>query len=167
MMSFVKRHPVLAYYILVFTISWGGILLLIGGPGSIPGTYEQASRLFTPALFIMFAGPFLSGIILNFLYGGKAGLRELWSRLAHWRVGVRWYFVALLTGPLLATAVLFGLAVFSQTSFRQLLQQKISYLRFCLVLVGDFWVGDFWRKPAGRGLSYPNCGSDTVFFLQD
>ena len=114
MKSFVKSHPVLAYYILVFTISWGGTLLLIGGPGSIPGTYEQASRLFTPALFIMFAGPFLSGIILNFLYGGKAGLRELWSRLTHWRVGTRWYVVAGLTGPLLATTVLFGLAIFSR-----------------------------------------------------
>lgn len=36
--TFIKRHPVLSYYVLTFTISWGGVLLLVGGPGSIPGT---------------------------------------------------------------------------------------------------------------------------------
>lgn len=62
MSGFIKLHPVLSYYLLVFTISWGGILILIGGPDHIPGTVEQAAKLFAPALLIMFAGPFISGI---------------------------------------------------------------------------------------------------------
>ena len=28
--AYIKRHPVLAYYALVFTISWGGILFAAG-----------------------------------------------------------------------------------------------------------------------------------------
>ena len=41
--AFLKRHPVLAYYALVFTISWGGILFTVGvGPGGLPTTKEQA-----------------------------------------------------------------------------------------------------------------------------
>lgn len=114
MNNLIKQHPVLSYYLLVFAISWGGILILIGGPGNIPGTIEQARRLFFPALLVMFAGPFLSGILMNLIIDGREGLRNLLSRLLHWRVGVRWYAVAVLTAPLLVAALLFGLSLFNQ-----------------------------------------------------
>lgn len=114
MKYFIQQHPVLSYYILVFAISWGGILILIGGPGNIPGTKEQAETLFVPALLIMFAGPFISGILMNFLIDGKEGLRKLLARLLHWRAEGRWYAIAVFTGPLLVAAVLFGLSLFNQ-----------------------------------------------------
>jgi hypothetical protein len=31
--AFIVRHPVLTYFALTFAISWGGVLLVIGGPG--------------------------------------------------------------------------------------------------------------------------------------
>ena len=37
---FIKRHPVLTYYARVFAI-WGGILIVVGRPGAIPGTREH------------------------------------------------------------------------------------------------------------------------------
>ncbi|MDI1322238.1 MAG: hypothetical protein PSV36_05780 [Algoriphagus sp.] len=114
MKSFFNRHPVLCYYFSVFAISWGGILLLIGGPGQIPGTHEQAERLFVPALLIMFAGPFLSGILMNYLIEGKEGLRKLLSHFLKWRAEGRWYLIAVFTGPLLVSAVLFGLSIFNE-----------------------------------------------------
>jgi membrane protease YdiL (CAAX protease family) len=114
MKNFIERHPLLAYYLLVFAISWGGILILIGGPGNIPGTNEQAEKLFVPALLIMFAGPFISGILMNFLIDGKEGLRKLISRLLQWRAEGRWYAIAVFTGPLLVAVVLFGLSLFNQ-----------------------------------------------------
>ena len=112
--AFIKRHLVLTYYILVFVISWGGILILIGGPGNIPGTKEQAEKLFIPALLVMFSGPFVSGILMNFFVDGKEGLRNLLLRLLQWRVKARWYAVAVLTGPLLVAAVLFTLSIFDK-----------------------------------------------------
>jgi len=112
--AFIKRHPVLTYYILVFVISWGGIIILIGGPGNIPGTKEQAEKLFIPALLVMFSGPFVSGILMNFFVDGKEGLRNLLLRLLQWRVKARWYAVAVLTGPLLVAAVLFTLSIFDK-----------------------------------------------------
>jgi membrane protease YdiL (CAAX protease family) len=112
--AFIKRHQVLTYYILVFIISWGGILILIGGPGNIPGTKEQAEKLFIPALLVMFSGPFVSGILMNFLVDGKEGLRKLLLRLLQWRVKARWYAVAVLTGPFLVAAVLFTLSIFDK-----------------------------------------------------
>ena len=113
MKKLIKRYPVLSYYFLVFAISWGGILMLIGGPGNIPGTKEQAEKLFFPALIIMFAGPFVSGILMNFFIDGKEGLRKLLSRLLRWRVGARWYVLAVFIGPVLVATVLFGLTLFN------------------------------------------------------
>jgi len=112
--NFIKQHTVSSYYLLVFAISWGGILILIGGPGHIPGTKEQAEKLFVPALLIMFAGPFISGILMNFLIDGKEGLRKLLSRYLRWRTEGRWYAIAVFTGPILVATVLFGLSLFNQ-----------------------------------------------------
>jgi uncharacterized protein len=117
MKRFFTRHPVLSYYLLVFVISWGGILILIGGLRNIPGTKDQVERLFFPALLIMFSGPFISGILMNFFVDGKEGLRKLLLRLLQWKVKARWYAIAILTGPLFVASVLFGLSLFDQAFF--------------------------------------------------
>lgn len=111
--TFANRHPMLAYYILVFSISVGGMLLLVGGPGRLPGTSEQVAALLPIAFMLLFAGPSLAGIVLTGLVYGRAGLRDLRSRLLGWRVSVSWYAVALLTLPFLAAATLFVLSLTS------------------------------------------------------
>jgi membrane protease YdiL (CAAX protease family) len=111
--AFIKRHPVLTYYVLTFAISWGGVLLFIGGPGGIPATPEQYERLFPLAIPVMLVGPTVAGLLLTGLVSGRAGFRNLLSRLLKWRVGARWYAVALLTAPLLFTAVLLALSLTS------------------------------------------------------
>jgi hypothetical protein len=111
--AFIKRHPVLAFYALVFAISWGGILLIIGGPGAIPGASEQVERLFLFALLAYFAGPSVEGVLMTGLVSGSAGLRTLLSRLLRWRVSARWYAAALLPGPLLVAGILLVLSLFS------------------------------------------------------
>jgi membrane protease YdiL (CAAX protease family) len=61
----------------------------------------------------MVLGPSVSGILMTALGGGRAGLRELGSRLLRWRVGARWYAVALLAAPLVMLAVLLALSLTS------------------------------------------------------
>ncbi len=109
---FARRRPVLAYYTLVFTISWGGILLL-AAPGEIPGKPEDVDRLFLFALAALFAGPSVSGVVMTALVAGRAGLRDMLGRMVRWRVGRRWWATALLTGPVLVVAVLLGLSLYS------------------------------------------------------
>jgi uncharacterized protein len=111
--AFIKGHPVLTYFALVFAISWGGVLIVVG-PGGIPATNkEQIDTLFPIALLAMVAGPSVAGIVLTGLLYGRAGLREFGSRLLKWRVGARWYGVALLTAPLVFTAILLALSLTS------------------------------------------------------
>ena len=110
MNTYIKRHPVLIYYALTFTISWGGVLLVIGGPGAISRIDEQFETLLPLVILALLAGPSLAGILLTGIFNGKAGLRELLSWLLRWRVGTPWYAVALLTAPLLFLAVLLPLS---------------------------------------------------------
>lgn len=110
--AFIKRHPVLTYYTLTFAISWGGFILLVG-PGGFASTSWQTEAVFLPAVLAMLAGPSAAGILLTRLVYGRAGLREVLSRLLRWRVGARWYAVALLPAPVLAAAVLFVLSLTS------------------------------------------------------
>lgn len=111
--TFIKSHPLLTYFVLTFILSWGGILLLIGGPGAIPAPSEQSMQLLPIAILVMVVGPSVAGILLTGLVDGRAGVRELLSRLFKWRVGIAWYAVALLTTPVLATLILLVLSLLS------------------------------------------------------
>ena len=42
--AFIQRHPVLTYYALVFAISWGGILLIVGGLAESPAVASKLRR---------------------------------------------------------------------------------------------------------------------------
>ena len=55
--AFIRRRAVLAFFVLTFAISWGGVLLVIGGPDGIPGTREELDTLFPLALVAMLGGP--------------------------------------------------------------------------------------------------------------
>ena len=110
--TFIKKHSVLTYFALTFTISWGGVLIL-GAPYGVPTTSEQSAKLWPIVFLPYFFGPSIASILLTGLVYGKEGFRELLSRLIRWRVGVCWYAVALLTAPLLVTLILLALSLTS------------------------------------------------------
>jgi CAAX protease family protein len=119
--AFIKRHAVLTYFILVSALVWGLplIIIIIAGPGTLLGTgAELTSPADLPPLMylVSLASPLsiaLAGILVIALAYGRVGLRDLRSRLFRWRLGVRWYAVALLTAPLLMTAILGTLSLTS------------------------------------------------------
>jgi membrane protease YdiL (CAAX protease family) len=110
--AFVKSHPLLSYFALAFVISWAGIVLVVGPSGisanSLPSDMQVA--LLFPTMLV---GPSVAGLLLTGILYGREGFRELRSRLLRWRVGARWWAVALLTAPLAYAATLF---VFSLAS---------------------------------------------------
>ena len=109
---FIKRHSVATYFALTFAISWGGVLIL-GAPYGMPATSEHFNKMWPIVFLPYFFGPAMTSILLTGLVYGRVGLRELLSRLLRWRVGARWYVVALLTAPLLVTPTLLLLSLTS------------------------------------------------------
>jgi len=110
MATLIKKHPLLAYYLLTFALSWGGFLVVVG-PGSLANTNWQAEGSFLAAVMAMLAGPSLAGLLLTGLVDGRAGYRDMFSRLRKWRVGLRWYAIALLPAPIIAAGVVFALSL--------------------------------------------------------
>jgi uncharacterized protein len=111
-LSFVMRRPVLIYFLLTFAITWGSILMVFS-PSGMPPSDEQFERLAPFAYMAMLAGPRISGLVMIGLVSGRAGFRELLSRLSTWRVSARWYSMALLIAPLSLSSVFLTLSVLS------------------------------------------------------
>ena len=151
---FLKRHPVTTYFVLTFIITWGGILLVVGPTALVSRNFQFLPMVF--AYSFMLAGPSLAGILLTGLFYGRAGLRELLSRLLRWRVGALWYVVALLTAPLLMMAVLLALSPISPSSSPTLLQPMTRLSFWGMVSLRGFWSASS-RSWAGQDSPYTPC----------
>jgi hypothetical protein len=113
MLNSIRRHPVWAYFVLTIGISWGGVFLAAGGTPGFPANAQEIESLLPLVVPLLAIGPVFSGLLLTALCDGCAGLRNFVVRLLRWRVGLRWYAVALLLTPLLAALTLLGLSFIS------------------------------------------------------
>lgn len=110
--DFIRNHPVLIYFVLTFAISWGGFVLAAGSGGFADANWQDDPS-FPFMVVAMLAGPSVAGLLMTGVADGRSGLRRLLSQLLRWRVGTRWYAVALLPAPLLSVIVLFALSLTS------------------------------------------------------
>src|SRR5918993_5582640 len=153
--AFVKGHPVISYYALAFAISWGAILLVVGlGPGGFSATPQQFQEDVPYAVPAMILGPGLAGILLTAFLYGRAGLREFRSRLLKWRVGARWYAVALLTAPLVFTAILLALSLRSREFLPLIFTSDEKAALLLMGIVGGLVVG-FFEELGWTGFAIP------------
>jgi membrane protease YdiL (CAAX protease family) len=142
--AFLKSHPVVSYYALAFAITWGTILIVVGvGPNAILATKEQYSTMMAFLYPMMLVGPSVAGILLTgFLYG-RAGLREFGSRLTRWRVGARWYALALFTAPLSMAATLLALSLMSPEYLPSIFATTDKATLLLMGIVGGLAAGIF------------------------
>jgi CAAX protease family protein len=134
----VKNHPVIAYFLVVFAISYGGLAFLMV-PGGIPGHDVTGSTLFVVALVVLALGPAVAGPLMTYLVYGRAGLRDYRLRLLKWRVGVRWYAVAVLTIFVLCAGIVAVLSLFSSAYLPQIITSSNgAALVVSAVLMGLF-----------------------------
>jgi uncharacterized protein len=109
MKVFIQKRPVTFYFTLTFLISWLGAFALVANK-LIHGV--AIPKLDGILMFpIMLLGPFVSGIVLTGITGGKKALKDLIARLNPTRILKPW-FLALLIPP---AAILFILTLFSLT----------------------------------------------------
>jgi membrane protease YdiL (CAAX protease family) len=153
--AFIKSHPVMSFFVLAFAISWGGILLVVGGPGGFLGTKEQVQ---TPLLLVMvpwFAGPSVASILLIGLLYGREGFRDLLARMTRWRVGARWYAVALLTAPLLYGALSLALSLISPAFLPSILTTSDKAALLLMGIAYGLIGGGFLEELGWTGFAVP------------
>jgi membrane protease YdiL (CAAX protease family) len=112
--SFVARHPVSAYFLSTFAVSWLGAFA-VAAPHllrreAIP---KFAGLMMFPAMLL---GPCIVSIILTRLIDGGAGLRDLFARMRRILFPARWYSV-LLIPPAMVLTVLFCMKTFVSPVF--------------------------------------------------
>jgi len=114
MKQLIRRHPLSAYFVLTFIVSWGaGFALLLprwSQGEAIPTWY---GLLTFPAMLL---GPALASVGLTVVIDGRAGLSDLVARMRRWHIDPRWYLLALLS-PLTLIAVLLTLAAKVSSAF--------------------------------------------------
>ncbi|MGP5076966.1 CPBP family glutamic-type intramembrane protease [Brachybacterium alimentarium] len=114
-LGFVRRHPLLTFFLLANGMSWLAWLpyiLSLNGLGIWAARFPAllGSSQLLGVLPGAYLGPIGSALLVTAIVDGRAGLRSWAGRLLRWNVNWRWYAVTLLTVP---AAMLIAGTVFS------------------------------------------------------
>ena len=144
--SLVKRRPLVAFFVLTYALSWLAWPL-------------WASGLYPIAPVFSFA-PFLAALVVLAVAQGKGGVGSLLRRMVRWRVGIRWYAVALLVpaGITVAAVVLNVLLGARAPSTADLGGWTFLLPGFAVALLIP-GLGGAWEEPGWRGFALPRLQS--------
>lgn len=137
--SFVKRYPQGVFW---------GIAYVTGNVGYI------LNRLYPSDLWQFFVwGVFLGGMVATAIADGTSGLRTYFSRIVRWRVGVKWYAVALLL-PFLINLAAIGLNIVSGAEMETNIQLPSAPQVAAFFLMIFFFIS-LGEEPGFRGFALP------------
>jgi membrane protease YdiL (CAAX protease family) len=146
-------YPLVAFFVLAFAGSWLIELPFILGQQGI-GLFPYT--LSTNWLWLMpFTGPTMAALLMTAVLDGKAGVRALLRRLIQWRVGLRWYLLALFGPPLILLAGASGM--FGIGPAEALIQHWPLIFSDYLAVVPIVLIlgGPLGEEPGWRGFALP------------
>ena len=146
MMSLVKRHPLITFFVLTYALTW------LAWPLWALGLYPIAP--------VFSFAPFLTALVVLAITQGKSGVGGLLRRMVRWRVGIRWYAAALLipAGITVAAAVLNVVLGAQAPSSAELGSWTGLLVTFLAVLLIP-GLGGAWEEPGWRGFALPRLQS--------
>ena len=153
--SAMQRHPILSYFIIMYTGLWLAYLPLIlsqHGLGVLPFTFPFPVVLFNlPASLL---GPLLAGVIMSWVVGGKAGRQEFRKRLFRFKVAPLWYVMPLIAIPVLGVLSVAVVQGFEPISLflANIGSFFVSYLVSALLLA---LIINLWEESGQMGFALP------------
>src|SRR5215218_2465864 len=145
-MSLVRRHPLIAFFVLTYALAWILWLPLVFLQDTIPAA---------PGLVLVLLGsnvPSVLGIVLTAIVSGRGALRKLLGRLLIWRVDPRWYLVVVL-GP---AALVGGIVAFNTLLGGPAIGINVPLLAAVITLAFHIFPGSALGEEIGwRGYALP------------
>jgi len=136
-------HPLLLFFLSSFVLTWG-YFWLIWAPLGLPASLIGLGGF----------GPAISAFIVLAITPGTPGILSLLRSIVHWRVGVRWYLLALLGVPLLnlfAYLVVPGTLSDFVAPDSRLLRVYLSEMAMSLTI----GIAPLWEEVGWRGFALP------------
>jgi membrane protease YdiL (CAAX protease family) len=116
------------------------------------------------AVTLMLAGPPVATLLLTGFVDGSKGYSDLLSRLFKWRLGVRWYAIALLAAPLLQTSLLLTLSLTSPVYLPSVFT-TVDKVSLVLSAIAVGLVGGFVEELGWTGFAIPRLRQQYSIFI--
>lgn len=129
LISFVKRHSLITFFILAYALAWALIVL--------------AASVSIAFGFLALFGPAIAALIVAGMTEGRAGIKDLFRRTVLWRVRPLWYVVAIGLPFLLAVIAVGVYSVLTGTPISINLEQSLGLTLFLAIIVIGEEIG--WR----------------------
>jgi CAAX protease family protein len=127
-----KRHPLLAFFVLTFGLTWGLGACFALFPAQLTAVFGKVS-VTNPLFIVAVYAPGISAIIVSGRIDGPAGVRRLLGGFLRWRIGIRWYLAILVGIPMLSAIAMLLSAALARTP-----------------LMVDHWYRLFLLGPSGQ-----------------
>lgn len=137
--AFIKRQPQVTFWGIAYLTFFGAYLMYALYP----------SELWLFAVW----GVFLGGALVTGIADGRSGLKTYFSRIVRWRVGLKWYAVALFL-PLVMRLAAFGLTIASGATLSTNIQWPSLPDLLIEMLIIFFLIG-LGEEPGFRGFALP------------
>jgi uncharacterized protein len=137
----VREHPLVAFFVFAYVLSWWPSLIYLATGSGPP---------------ILGCGPFLAAVAVLALTSGKHGIENLFRSMLRWRVGLRWWLIAILA-PVAMTFLAAGLniALGAPMPTAAELANWPSIFSTALVILLIPIAGGAWEEPGWRGYALP------------
>ena len=139
----IKKHQVIAFFIVAFAISWCLWIL------DIIITGGKTSLLIYAGGF----GPFLSAIFITWIVGKRAGLHQWFRSTFRLRINILWYLLGAFFMPIGVLLIQFGIYLLlgGQSDYSNALPWWLYFLNLPIVML--FAGGN--EEPGWRGFALP------------
>lgn len=150
--QWVTRHPVFAYLILAYAVSWAIFLVpFLSKEGTSLLSYDVPPiQVFI--LLVSIIGLAGSAFTVTAFADGRAGVRVLASRLVRWRVGIVWYLVAFF--GLFLVALVGIIVVYGMAPIGALMRQPSLMIDFLFQVVLVAALVNLWEETGWTGFMF-------------